>query len=111
MKQHPIFLNYYASEDGKIFNEKTGKWLKGALRVRGRRGMENWIIQPYLNSKKAGFVCVSRFVWECYNDCVLMDGVDFVHKDGDWMNCSIDNLEVEVWYWGWKKNRYRRVCK
>ena len=63
-----------------------------------------------LNSKKAGVGCASKFVWECYNDCVLMDGVDYIHKDGNQMNCSIDNLEMDVLYWGWKKNRYRRVC-
>ena len=111
MKQHPIFKTYYASEDGRIWNKETGKWLKGSLRVRGKKKKENLIFQPYLGGKKAGFVCISRFVWECFNDCVLMDGVDFNHKDGSWLNCSIDNLELDVWYYNWKRNRYRRVCE
>ena len=110
MKQHPIFKTYYATEDGKIWSEKSNKFLKGSLRVRGKRKKDNLTIQLCLDGKKAGVVCISRFVWECFNECVLMDGVDFIHKDGNWQNCSFDNLEPEIWYFGWKKNRYWRVC-
>ena len=36
MKQHPIFLNFYANKNAWIFNERTGKLLKGSLRIRVR---------------------------------------------------------------------------
>ena len=44
------------------------------------------------------FLRVGRFVYKCYDDCVLIDDANFVHIDGNWMNCSIDILEPENWF-------------
>ena len=53
MKQHPIFSNYYASEDGRVYNKKTGNWLKGGTGVRGKRKLDNCTIEFCLNGKKS----------------------------------------------------------
>ena len=53
MKQHPFFANYYASEDGQVYNKKTGNWLKGGIGVRSKRKLDNRTIELCLNEKKS----------------------------------------------------------
>mgnify|MGYP003658279886 FL=1 len=45
-----------------------------------------------------GFKRLDRFNWECEHG-PLKDGYFLHHKDGDYLNCEVDNLEL-------KKNGY-----
>ena len=109
MKQHPIFVTYFATADERIYNEKTRRYIKGAKRFRGKYKDLKLPIDPYLDGKKAATVCFSRFVIECFNNCVLTDGVDIIHKNGDKFDNSIKNLKPFVWYFSFESNMYKRV--
>ena len=89
MKQHPVFVTHFATADGRIYNEKTRRYIKGTKRFRGKDKDLKWTIDPYLDGKKAATVCFSRFVYECFNNCILTYGVDFIHKNGDKFDNSI----------------------
>lgn len=84
-----ISTSYFITEDGKCYNEKTGKWLKG--QVNCRHGYFSYNLTLPDGSKKR---CVAhRLVAKAFipNDDPQKDEVN--HIDGNKLNNSVDNLE------------------
>lgn len=80
--EHPIYEGYFATEDGKIFNNE-GVLLKGTQATVGY-----W--QHYIKGKT---LLTHRLVYECVNNCVLKSSDIINHLDHNKINNNINNLE------------------
>lgn len=79
--------NYSITKDGKIFNNKTNKWLKGQQNKNGY-----WSVTLTLpNDKKRLYI--HRMVLETYNPNPNSNILEVNHKDGNKSNNLITNLE------------------
>ena len=87
-----IETNYIAREDGTIYNEKTGKDLKGTITVEGYCRVQ--VSLPSENGKrKSKTLLVQRVIAEAFVD--NPDYESYIkHKDGNLQNNAADNL-----YW------------
>lgn len=75
--------NYYVSEEGKIFNQKTGKYLQGSLDKSG-----------YLRFRLKGKnVSIHRMVLEAFSPRPDMTLLEVNHIDGNKTNNKLGNLE------------------
>ncbi|MCF0126444.1 MAG: HNH endonuclease [Clostridia bacterium] len=74
---------YLISEDGKIFNSKTKKFLKGSLDKDGYRRFS-------LNGFNAS---VHRMIMETYKPVENMEKLEVNHIDGNKLNNTLENLE------------------
>lgn len=75
--------NYYISEEGKVFNQKTGKYLQGSLDKNG-----------YLRFRLEGKnVSIHRMVLETFDPRPNMALLEVNHIDGDKTNNKLENLE------------------
>ena len=85
-----ISTSYYITEDGKCFNEKTGKYLKGQINC--RHGYHSYILTLPDGTKKR--CATHRLVAMAFipnDDPEHKNQVN--HKDGDKTNNCVDNLE------------------
>ena len=85
-----ISTTYYITEDGKCYNEKTGKYLKG--QVNCRNGYFSYNLTLPDGSKKR---CVAhRLVALAYlGDQQTDEKCQVNHRDGNKLNNCVDNLE------------------
>ena len=74
---------YYISEQGKIYNRKTKRFLKGSLD-------KNGYLRFKLNGKN---VSIHRMVLETFKPIENMNLLEVNHKDGNKLNNHLDNLE------------------
>lgn len=83
-----ISTNYYITEDGKCYNQKTGKWLKGQENY--KNGYFSFNLTMPDGSKKRKYA--HRLVAMAYipnpNNLPQIN-----HKDGNKLNNSVENLE------------------
>ncbi len=80
---------YEASREGFIFNKKTGRVLKGVPNTKDQR------LRVYVHNKsgKTNYQSVHRLVFEAYNPELELEGWVIHHKDGNYLNNSVSNLE------------------
>ena len=89
--KYPLRYNYYITEDGQVWSEKTNKFLKqhqdrdGYLKVR----LSCLDLEP----GKTHTFSVHRIVMENFYPCENMDKLQVNHRDGDKTNNKISNLE------------------
>lgn len=83
--------SYYITKEGKCFNSKTGKFLKGQY---SNSGYLNYNLSLTPNCKKRFYA--HRLVAQFYlNQGLLIDQKLTVnHKDGNKLNNNVDNLEI-----------------
>lgn len=75
--------NYFISEEGKVYNQKTNKFLSGSLDTCG-----------YLRFRLKGKnVSIHRMVLETFNPCPNMNSLEVNHIDGNKTNNRLGNLE------------------
>ena len=84
--QHPIYINYFANENGYIMNNKRKKVIRGKL--------HNNTYQISIFHNKQLCVQVPRFVWECFNGLIIERRKLVMHKDGNPNNNCIENLKL-----------------
>ena len=85
-----ISTNYYITEDGKCFNQKTGKYLKGQSNCKNKYHSYNLTLPD--GTKKRMYA--HRLVATAYipnDDPINKNQVN--HKDGNVLNNNVDNLE------------------
>lgn len=85
-----ISTHYYISEDGKCYNEKTGKYLKGQSNYKNKYHSYN-ITMPDGSKKR---LYTHRLVATAFipnDDLINKNQVN--HKDGNVLNNNVDNLE------------------
>ena len=87
MKQIKKYPNYYATEDGKIFSEKTKKYLKPSYDKQGYAR-----IGIYVGNYKTKTIKVHRLIAETFIENPF-NKKDVNHIDGDKSNNCISNLE------------------
>ena len=75
--------NYYVSEEGKVYNKKTNRYLKGSLDRSG-----------YLRLKINGRnLAIHRIVLETFKPIKDMHLLEVNHIDGNKTNNNLNNLE------------------
>lgn len=79
--------NYSVTEDGKVYNNQTKKWLKGKINKRGYR----WF-HLKIDGKDKLCSC-HRMVLETYCPNPNSKTLEINHKDGDKLNNCLENLE------------------
>lgn len=79
--------NYYITEDGKCYNKKTGKYLKGQL---SNSGYLNFNLSLTPTNKKRFYA--HRLVAQAYIENPE-NKKEVNHKDGNKLNNCVDNLE------------------
>ena len=88
MKHHPVYNHLIIHEDGRIFSEKTNKFLKHHI----NKGYAVFSTRLNGRKNKAIFLRVHRLVAETYIENT--NNKPFVnHIDGNKLNNSINNLE------------------
>jgi hypothetical protein len=87
MKKIAGYDSYYITDDGKVWSSKTKRFLKLRPNAYGR-------LRVSLSKKsKVRDYYVSRLVWEYYGDTPLEDGDHVHHKNEDYTDNRIENLE------------------
>lgn len=85
---HPSYNKFYVTEEGKIYNSKTNKELKGTLTTNGYRIS----IRPKRQNPIS--LPADRFIWEAYNNEDTTYHEKIIHKDGNKLNNKPSNLEM-----------------
>ena len=75
MKQIPDYPDYYATEDGKIWSEKTKKFLSTNTKSKGYCK-----VNLYDKDGKVHNVRVHRMIWQAFNGAIP-DGYEINHKN------------------------------
>jgi hypothetical protein len=88
MVQHFKYLNYFALEDGTVFNNKSGKLIIGSEHHTGYKVFTITDIDGNRFTYR-----LHRFILESYLGRPLKQGYVVNHKDGIKGNNKIDNLE------------------
>ena len=84
-----ISTSYYITEDGKCYNENTGKFLKGQENC--RNGYFTYMLTMPDGSKTRQYA--HRLVAQAYLPNKDKEKTEVNHKDGNKLNNYIDNLE------------------
>lgn len=79
---------YYINEEGKVFNKKTNRWIKGSLDKNGYRRFR--LFYPDGLQKN---VSIHRMVLETFYPVENMNKLEVNHIDGNKDNNNISNLE------------------
>ena len=88
---HPSLDNTIVSEEGEVYNKKTGKKLKQYLKE--RNGASLYMVSIYDKDKKyARPFYVHRLVGFAFCEG-YEDGMIIIHKDGNKLNNNASNLE------------------
>jgi hypothetical protein len=85
-----ISTHYYISEDGKCYNQKTGKYLKGQSNYKNKYYSYN-ITMPDGSKKRLYAHRLVAMAFIPNNDPINKNQVN--HKDGNVLNNNVDNLE------------------
>lgn len=94
IKRHPRYSHYGATLDGTIYSFKAGK-VKELNKCPHGRGYQQFCVRQYGDTK---MYLVHRFVYECWTEKLIDDGLQCHHIDHDKHNNHIDNLElVDQW--------------
>lgn len=79
--------NYFITEDGKCYNQKTKKWLKGTVSHNG------YLVYTLTIEGKSKKLFAHRMVMETYCPCENSDSLVINHRDFNPLNNCLDNLE------------------
>jgi len=88
-QDNKTYPNYAAEMNGSVVNTRNNKILKVTT--------DQW------NQKRVGVrdannkpktIRVDRFVWECFSESMVDDGMEVYHLDGNNGNCAANNLGV-----------------
>lgn len=86
--KHPLAYNYYITDDGRVWSEKTQKYLSTNLDRYGYVKVR--LVSP--GSKRHTY-SVHRLVLENFNPVDGMENLQVNHKDGNKLNNNLSNLE------------------
>lgn len=86
--KYDLKFNYFVREDGKIYSEKSDKFLSPQL---DKNGYEK--IQMISTDGKRHRYSVHRLVLENFNPVKNMEKLQVNHKDGNKRNNNLNNLE------------------
>lgn len=84
-KIHPIYTNYKATIDGRVFNITTNKQLYGSTRSK-------YINLALIINSKQKHIQLHRFVWECFNG-IIEKNYEIDHIDRNGLNNKLKNLQ------------------
>ena len=85
---HPSWKTFYATDEGKIYNSKTGRKLKGTI---AKNGYIRVSIRP--SKKNPISILAHEFIWEAYNNEETTPYFKIIHIDGDKLNNKPNNLK------------------
>lgn len=80
---------YYITTDGRVYNSKTDKWLKGQINKNGYISFN----LSMSNLKEKRRLYIHRMIMETYNPVEDMINLEVNHIDGNKQNNNITNLE------------------
>lgn len=89
--KYPLRQNYYVTDDGHIYSEKTNKFLAEHEDKNGYKKVRMSCLD--LEPGKTHTFSVHRLVLENFNPIDGMENLQVNHKDGDKKNNSLTNLE------------------
>jgi len=89
IKQHPVFKDYAADEDGNIYSLKFGKIKEISIAPHGRGYRQFGIC---IQGKRKMYL-VHRFVYECFTERLIGDW-QCHHMDHNKWNNSLENLQL-----------------
>ena len=90
--RHRVYRNYAANNHGDVINVITRKLLKPATTRGGYNGI-NVHHNDETGEKKNKFICVHRFVWECF-ECVIPNGMQIDHINSIRNDNRLCNLDL-----------------
>ena len=85
---HPSWETFFTTDDGEIYNSKTGRELKGTI---AKNGYKRISIRP--RAKNPISLLAHEFIWEAYNNKETSPFFKIIHNDGDKLNNKPDNLK------------------
>ena len=85
---HPYYVNYFTTDNGRIYNSKTGRELKGTIT---KNGYNKISIRP--KGKNPISLPAHEFIWEAYNNEETNKYFKIIHIDGNKLNNKPDNLK------------------
>ena len=85
---HPSYKTFFTTDDGGIYNSKTGRELKGTVT---KNGYNKFSIRP--KGKNPISLLTHEFIWEAYNNEETNKYFKIIHIDGDKLNNKPDNLK------------------
>lgn len=86
--KYDLKFNYYVTDDGRIWSERTQKYLSAQYDKNGYVK-----VQMRSTDNKSHRYSVHRLVLENFKPVQGMDKLQVNHKDGNKLNNSLDNLE------------------
>ena len=89
IKKHPKFKEYGADIDGNIYSFKSGK-IKQLIVGNHKRGYLQFRVS--ITRVEYKMYLVHRFVYECWTEKLIDNGLQCHHIDHDKHNNSLDNL-------------------
>lgn len=87
---HPECTNYYTTSQGRIYNFKSGRELKGII----TKGYTRISIRP--KEKNPIGIPAHVFIWEAYNKKEIDKLYDIIHIDGNKLNNKPRNLKQVI---------------
>lgn len=87
--KYPLKFNYYVTDDGRIWSERTNKFLSFQV---DKNGYKKVVLQSY-DSKRGHRYSVHRLVLENFKPIPNMENFQVNHIDGDKTNNKLENLE------------------
>lgn len=87
--KHPIYTDYYISKKGNmVYSKKTENVSYGTI-----DNCKGFIMFMIDHNKRLGRKC-HRLKWEAWNNQIIPEGYDVYHKDNDYTNNDLDNLQL-----------------
>ena len=85
---HPSYSNFYTTDNGGVYNSKTGKEL-------GNKPSKNGYIRISIRPRGERPICLLAhiFIWEAFNNEETDKFFKIIHIDGDKLNNRPDNLK------------------
>ena len=85
---HPSYTSFFTTDNGGIYNSRTGKELIGTL---SKNGLVRISIRP--RGKNPISLLAHEFIWEAFNNEETNKYFKIIHIDGDKQNNEPDNLK------------------
>ena len=85
---HPSWETFFSTDEGKIYNSKTGRELKGTI---AKNGYKRISIRP--RGKNPISLLAHEFIWEAYNNEETSSFFKIIHIDGNKLNNKPNNLK------------------
>lgn len=89
--KYPLKFNYYVTDDGQVWSDKTKKFLSQSKDKDGY--MKVALCSTDLPPKKVHRYSVHRLIMENFNPVEGMEKLQVNHKDGNKANNALSNLE------------------